>query len=59
VPMKDVLSCDKLRKAAEERYIRRCPNGETRPRVILGHLLLKYASAKIDNSKVIQWTETT
>ncbi len=28
VPMKDVLSCDKLREAAEKRYTRRCPNGE-------------------------------
>ena len=28
--MKDVVSCDKLREAAHERLIRRCPNGETR-----------------------------
>ena len=28
--MKDVVSCDKLRGAAHERYIRRFPNGTTR-----------------------------
>lgn len=28
--MKDVVSCDKLRGAANRRYIRRSPNGETR-----------------------------
>ena len=28
-PMKDVISCDKLRGAANKRYIRRYPNGET------------------------------
>ena len=28
-PMKDVTSCDKLRGAANKRYIRRFPNGET------------------------------
>jgi hypothetical protein len=27
---KDVVSCDKLRGAAHERYIRRFPNGTTR-----------------------------
>ena len=27
--MKDVVSCDKLRGAANRRYIRRFPNGET------------------------------
>jgi hypothetical protein len=27
--MKDVVSCDKLRGAAHERYIRRFPNGTT------------------------------
>ena len=27
--MKDVVSCEKLRGAAHERYIRRCPNGKT------------------------------
>ena len=27
--MKDVVSCDKLRGAANRRYIRRSPNGET------------------------------
>ncbi len=26
---KDVVSCDKLRRAAHERYIRRFPNGTT------------------------------
>ena len=28
--MKDVISCDKLRGAANKRYIRRFPNGTTR-----------------------------
>ena len=28
-PMKDVISCDKLRGAANKRYIRRFPNVET------------------------------
>ena len=28
--MKDVISCDKLREGANNRYIRRFPNGETR-----------------------------
>ncbi len=28
--MKDVVSCDKLREVAHERYIRRSPNGTTR-----------------------------
>ena len=28
---KDVVSCDKLRGAAHERYIRRFPNGTTCP----------------------------
>ena len=28
-PTKDVTSCDKLRGAANKRYIRRFPNGET------------------------------
>ncbi len=27
--MKDVVSCDKLRRAAHKRYIRRFPNGTT------------------------------
>ena len=27
--MKDVASCDKLRGAAKQALIRRCPNGET------------------------------
>ena len=27
---KDVVSCEKLRGGANDRYIRRCPNGETR-----------------------------
>ena len=30
--MKDVVSCEKLRGAAKQALIRRCPNGETRPR---------------------------
>lgn len=54
VPMKDVLSCDKLRKVAEKRYIRRFPNGETQSRAILDYLSLKYASADIGDFKVIQ-----
>ena len=29
--MKDVGSCEKLRGAANQALIRRCPNGETRP----------------------------
>jgi hypothetical protein len=29
--MKDVISCDKLRGGANNRYIRRFPNGETLP----------------------------
>jgi hypothetical protein len=29
--MKDVDSCEKLREAANQALIRRCPNGETRP----------------------------
>ena len=29
-PMKDVAGCEKLRGVASRRYIRRCPNGETR-----------------------------
>src|SRR6266850_6050110 len=29
--MKDVESCEKLREAANQALIRRCPNGETRP----------------------------
>jgi hypothetical protein len=28
--MKDVVSCEKLRGAAKQALIRRCPNGETR-----------------------------
>jgi hypothetical protein len=28
--MKDVISCDKLRRGANNRYIRRFPNGATR-----------------------------
>jgi hypothetical protein len=28
--MKDVAGCEKLRGVASRRYIRRCPNGETR-----------------------------
>ena len=27
--MKDVVSCEKLRGGANDRYIRRCPNGAT------------------------------
>ena len=27
--MKGVISCDKLRGGANDRYIHRCPNGET------------------------------
>jgi len=29
-PMKDAAGCEKLRGVASRRYIRRCPNGETR-----------------------------
>ena len=29
-PMKDAVGCEKLRGVANRRYIRRCPNGETR-----------------------------
>ncbi len=33
-PMKDVVSCEKLRGAANKRYIRRYPNGETQHKVL-------------------------
>ena len=33
-PMKDVVSCEKLRGAANKRYIRRYPNGETQHSVL-------------------------
>lgn len=29
IPMKDVASCDKLRRAAKQALTRRCLNGET------------------------------
>jgi hypothetical protein len=37
--MKDVVSCEKLRGGANDRYIRRCPNGATR--MVEDHVLRK------------------
>ena len=46
--MKDVISCDKLRGGANNHYIRRFPNGETR-----------YAEGVISERMKTQGTETS
>jgi hypothetical protein len=46
--MKDVVSCDKLRGAAHEHYIRRFPNGTT-----------YYAEGVISERRPTQGTETS
>ena len=52
--MKDVVSCDKLRGAATQAMIRRCPNGKTHT-VNSGVLLVEH----IDELERTQGTETS
>jgi CHASE3 domain sensor protein len=51
--MKDVVGCEKLREAAKQALIRRCPNGETQRRESLS------CSEYIAAEKLTQGTETS
>ena len=55
--MKDVVSCDKLRRAAHERYIRRFPNGTTQ--YTEGILLEREPTPRTETSKYREEKKTT